>query len=282
MRQVAVAMLVAVAIGCGSATKKPAAPPPPPRPDAGLGGPSVFDVDESVPADLRIAIDHAQRLGRVLVAFDSAAAFATDVVRSNQGLDGVIGYLVHPRPRGALEVVFFVSAEPPLIGRRVLLSSGEKPVYERRDPAEQAPPELAALFRARQLVLASLTNIEQPLNPVVFPGIAVEEQGIVVYLLAGTTRKDTVVLGKHHRARTSTDGKQVLALEALSKAPIELPLHANVPGATSAGIVVTHLVTDYPLETHVFASLLHRVPVYVKTARGIWKVNGDRISFEPR
>ena len=37
--------------------------------------------------------------------------------------------------------------------------------------------------------------------------------------------------------------------------------------------------TDYPLETHVFASLSAKLPVYVATARGDWVVEGTKISF---
>jgi hypothetical protein len=44
-------------------------------------------------------------------------------------------------------------------------------------------------------------------------------------------------------------------------------------------LTITHLVTDYPLETHVFTSLLVRLPVYVLTSRGTWRVNGDQIAF---
>src|SRR5258708_26378064 len=74
MRQATVAMVTAAFIGCGSAPKKSVAPSPPASSDAGVSGPSVFDVDSSVPADLRVAIDHAQRLGRALLSFHSRAA----------------------------------------------------------------------------------------------------------------------------------------------------------------------------------------------------------------
>ena len=43
--------------------------------------------------------------------------------------------------------------------------------------------------------------------------------------------------------------------------------------------MVTHLVTDWPLETHVFVSLQWHLPVYVGTRRGIWRVNGDKIAL---
>ena len=101
---------------------------------------------------------------------------------------------------------------------------------------------------------------------------------MLVYLLAGTKRPGIAVFGKHHRARVSPDGRQLLSLEPLSKSILELPL-ALPPGAKEAGLAVSHIISETPIETHVFVSLLHKLPVYVSTSRGQWKVDGDRISF---
>lgn len=264
----AIVALAAFAIACGSAPKKPPAPVvPPPRIESSVR----LDVDPGIPDDLRATIDHAQRVGRVLVALGSAAAFANDLVASKNGMNGIVGFLVHPR-RDALEVVF-LAGDPPAIARRVQLTTGETPIDQRVDPPAEMPAELATLFRARQLVLKAAGTLEQPVTPIVLPGRAIEEEGIVVYLLAGTKEKNTAVIGKHIRARVSVDATKVLSLEPLSKGPIEAPIKTT-------GIVVTNELADHPFETHVYASLLHRVPIYVKTSRGIWKVNGDRIAFE--
>ena len=64
----------------------------------------------------------------------------------------------------------------------------------------------------------------------------------------------------------------------LSKSILELPTNAS-KGSTLAAMFVTHLLTDWPLETHVFVSLLTRKPVYVGTKVGIWCVDGDKIRF---
>ncbi|MDD9934679.1 MAG: hypothetical protein OXT09_13805 [Myxococcales bacterium] len=50
-------------------------------------------------------------------------------------------------------------------------------------------------------------------------------------------------------------------------------------GEVPEGLFVTHVVTDYPLETHVFTSLLIRMPVLVATSRGVWHVAGDEITL---
>ena len=116
----------------------------------------------------------------------------------------------------------------------------------------------------------------QPINPVVLPGQAIGDEGVLVYLLAGTTRPRVHVLGKHYRALVSADGRSVTRFEPLPKAVIEMELE---PGDTPLQIDVSHILHDYPLETHVFASLLYRLPVTVLTARGLWIVDGRRIFF---
>jgi len=42
-------------------------------------------------------------------------------------------------------------------------------------------------------------------------------------------------------------------------------------------LVVSHVLSDWPTEAHVFASLLYRQPVIVATARGRFMVEGDRV-----
>ena len=97
---------------------------------------------------------------------------------------------------------------------------------------------------------------------------------MLVELLAGTTKPDTVVLGKHYRVIVSPDGRRVEQIIPLSKGILEF-----TKGAGAVALTVSHIVTDYPLETHVFASMLNHVPIYVGTERGVWLVNGDSITL---
>jgi hypothetical protein len=58
------------------------------------------------------------------------------------------------------------------------------------------------------------------------------------------------------------------------------PRESIPPGAKPIAAAVSQIVTDWPLETHVFVSLLHgSAPIYTATQRGIWLVTGDRISL---
>jgi hypothetical protein len=42
---------------------------------------------------------------------------------------------------------------------------------------------------------------------------------------------------------------------------------------------LSQIVTDFPLETHVFTSLFIKKRVYVATRRGVWRVDGDKIAL---
>ena len=46
-----------------------------------------------------------------------------------------------------------------------------------------------------------------------------------------------------------------------------------------AALATTHLDSSAPVETHVFVSLLHRLPLLVVTDRGQWQVSGTNITF---
>src|SRR5712664_1004201 len=96
-------------------------------------------------------------------------------------------------------------------------------------------------------------------------------------LLAGTKKPKTVVFGKHIRVIVSPDGMRVKSVTPLSET--ELELSAQSVNGTPAALTVTHLVTDYPLETHVFASMSSRLPLYVGTSRGTWLVDYDSIQL---
>jgi hypothetical protein len=42
-------------------------------------------------------------------------------------------------------------------------------------------------------------------------------------------------------------------------------------------LVVTHVLDDHPIETHVFLSLLHGLPLYVITESAMWSVDKGKI-----
>jgi hypothetical protein len=82
-------------------------------------------------------------------------------------------------------------------------------------------------------------------------------------------------MGRHFRVIIGKDGTTVQSVTALSKAPSELSTYEK--GKKVDSLVTTQESTEYPLETHVFASMLAGVPIYVRTTRGVWLVDREKI-----
>lgn len=250
-------------------------------------GPPEKVVEIPIPAALVPHVRQAEEVGRFLYVQDKAAAAATDVLREKIGdlrKSNLGGYLPlrerddNGRPKDSWMVLFFDQDKPPnTIHRvRVFEREGRQPKYQKMDPPVPLDEDLSILVHARQAAIKALPRIEQPLNPAIMPANVIGKKGILVYLLAGTTRPDVVVLGKHYRVLVDEKGK-VQEVFAMSKSVLELESKPPDEGTKTAGLCITHLVTDWPMETHVFASLLHKIPLFVLTARGIWKVDGANI-----
>lgn len=269
------ALFALVAIGCAGAPKS--SPPPSSQSAAPV----------AVPEDLRGAVARASAVGRQLYVLDKVAATATDVLLAkvpDPGSQGIGGYIplqqadAAGQPARSFLVTFYTRELPPRVAYEVTLTQGAKPSLEAFSPPKAMLPELMLLVRARQRAIDALPKPTQPINPVLLPAEAIGEHGILVYLLAGTTKPNVAVLGKHYRAVVSEDGARLAQLTPLSKGILELPTE-DPSGGRVVGLTVTHIVTDSPLETHVFASLLAKLPIYVVTRRGLWRVEADRIDF---
>lgn len=245
------------------------------------------------PEDLRAAIDRSQSIGIELYERDRASAIGTETmlanVRAAEEL-GIAGCLTlrdsdaEGRPLDRWQVMFFSAGYSPTALCRVLvpMQRGAKPEFALVDRTTPMSADAHLMIRARQVALAAIEPTEQPQNPVLLAGQAIGKKGILVYLLAGSKRNDVAVLGKHHRVLVSSNGETVVSVEPLSKAAIEVPLELPPDAGTDAGLWITHLMTAWPLETHVFVSLRHRTPVFVGTSRGNWVVDGARISLLPQ
>ena len=217
---------------------------------------------------------------------DRVAAIGTDALLAevpDLERHGVVGYLPIQEsdddgtPKSSFLVSFYTRDTPPRLAYSVRVAPKTKPVVETFSPPKNVSPAFVSFVRARQLAMQSAPLSGQPLNPVLVPGEAIGEHGILVYLLAGTTAPDVAVLGRHTRVLVSEDGARVLAVTPLTNAVIEAP--TRTADGPLAALVVTHVTTDYPVETHVFASLQSKLPIYVYTERGTWRVNGDAITF---
>ena len=239
------------------------------------------------PEELRAEIDQSKAIGALLYDYDRASALGTDVMLANvlspEEL-GIADYLTfveaddHGKPMQSWLAWFFSADDPPtaLCRVRVPMAPWATADFSLLDPPEGVPESLRRWVRARRTALAAIQPIVQLQNPVLLPGEAIGKSGILVYLIAGTTKPDLAVFGKHHRVLVSPDGNTVVSVEPLSNSILEIPLTEQ---GDQAGMWVTHTVTEWPLETHVFVSLLHGMPVHVVTSRGVWEVAGTEISL---
>jgi hypothetical protein len=253
---------------------------------AGAEGPASGS-ELPIPVDLVAQISRSSEIGRQLYALDRVAAAGTDVLFSNVPdalSSGIGGYLALPEASAAggsgptFLVSFFTQDAPPRVAYEVRFQREREPAFEAFAPPKAASPTFITLVRARQLALSALTSAPQPINPLVLPASLNGEDGILVYLLAGTKQHDIAVLGKHYRFLVPPDASTVSYMMPLSNDIMEIPTKAP-SGATPEALAVTQVVTDFPLETHVFVSLQIQLPIYVGTRRGMWRVEGDTISF---
>jgi hypothetical protein len=242
---------------------------------------------ERIPSDVAALVQRSSDIGRMLHVYDAASAIGTDVLLSKVSLaeHPIGGYITlaegtEGKATGSFSVVFYTRDQDPRIAFKIQVHPGGKPPdFEQMKPPADATEALRILVRARETALAVPRDANQPMNPVVLPGRTIGESGVLVYLIAGTKQPKVAILGKHYRVLVSEDGRTVKRSEPLSKAVIEIPYGARPDGSTLAALATTHPVTDYPLETHVFASLLYGLPIHVTTARGLWKVDGATISY---
>lgn len=248
--------------------------------------------EQPIPEDLRGAVEQSVKLGVALYIHDKAAAIGTDVLQENAKSLGELslgGYLTMQEadeqgtPRDSMLVLFYTRDAEPRVACRVHVPLGNNavPSLEEVKPAAPMSEGMRLLVRARAAAIRAMGKPAQPINPVVLPAELAGEKGILVYLIAGTARPEVAVLGKHYRVLVAVNGSTVERIEPLTKSALELPLQeGSAPSASRvAALAVTHLLTPQPLETHVLASLMYRLPLYVETPRGTWRVDAGRVSF---
>jgi hypothetical protein len=99
--------------------------------------------------------------------------------------------------------------------------------------------------------------------------------GTLVYVIGFSP--SGVVIGRNFKFRIDSGRANVASLTASTKSCAVIKSDPR-----SAGLFVTHILSDQPTEFHVIASLLAGKPIYVGTRTGIWKVSGANISLLKR
>jgi hypothetical protein len=238
-----------------------------------------------VPFDLQEAVERANILGTNLFLLDVATARASDALAERigpLGQKGIGHYLAlmgdddEGRPDGSVEILFFSDGDVPQLEYRVRVGGKRRaPEVRVESPPGVVHEPLLTLLNARWLALEAVPRTSQVVNTVLMP----QRNGqIVVYVLAATSQPNVAVLGRHYRVEVAEDGAEVVRVTALSKDELELPTRDG-SGQRLAALTITEGSVDHPTETHVFASRLANLPIYVTTGRGRWKVRATGIDY---
>jgi len=218
-----------------------------------------------------------QRLGQALYDQDIAAARGTDALLARfngQPPPGLAGWIVVGEGRN--QTVRFLAGEGD-----GLRAAWDIPVRNGRAGAvveatdSVLPPDQQAMFRARTTAAGAIGPLRctPRYNAVVLDDP--DSDGWLVWLLASTNQSNQLILTGHYRFRISADGTQVLRRDQLSATCIIQTV--DPAQGQLAGLTVSHIVSPQPVETHVFTSLLYRLPVYVVAGDKLYGVEGARI-----
>jgi hypothetical protein len=250
------------------------------KPDAGPVVKSAA-TGTPIPDRLRPEVARAEILGRAIYTNDMLAAWGSDAMLAAKlpNSDQCRGWIT--RRQKDVWTVHFIGKDGGLDAELCAVDFAEFAPKAGKLRAWTKPQplgaELAAMYRALQTATKSPQFIRRTdnYNPVVLPGALVGQPGWLVYLLAATTDPKEVIVGGHYCMRVSADGATLLETRPLSKSFLVLPKERD-----TAGLFVTHLISDTPIETHVFLSLLHGHTLFVGTSdRMIWRVADGTITY---
>lgn len=218
-------------------------------------------------------------VGKALYAKDRAAWLATDRLMENgQRPSGIQGWVTVPSD-GNWHVLFVEEEGETFCSRLgVLVGENGAGALGRSEICEPLTLEQRAMFLARQTALSALrTRCSENYNTVVLPHEG-PEAAWAVYVLAATQEAGKVVIGGHVRVLVREGGVDMVDYQPLSNTCLAPDTPSSDEGKPVA-LVVSHVLDDHPIETHVFLSLLHRLKLYVMTESAMWSVAEGRIKL---
>lgn len=220
-----------------------------------------------------------EKVGKTLYAKDRAAWLATDRLMENgQVPSGVRGWVTVPS--GKEWRVIFVEGEGDANCSRlsVLVDNNGARLLDRSETCKPLTSDQRDMFLARQTAVSALRHrCSENYNTVVLPHKG-PEAAWAVYLLAAVQEPGKVVIGGHVRVLVRKGGLDIVNYQPLSNSCLTLEEPSSDEGETVA-LVVTHVLDDHPIETHVYLSLVHKIKLYLMTESAMWSVAEGRIKL---
>ena len=249
------------------------------------------DTQQNFPPIRSFEVETLAKLGCDIYRQDKYAWIATDVMfecvgKERMRAEGVQGWVVDESNAIALVRFLRKNGEEMESAYDVRCPKDKKPYLE--VPRERS---LTPFQRLRYLAFCSahqgmmkghypLCKVNSSYNKVVLDDPT--GKGFLVYFLRPKENKDEVPIGGNYRVSIDSDGKTVTQVDRLSASCLTLNLpQGNLRGGKKPDyMMTTHLVSNTPLETHVFASLQEGLPLYVGTPDGrIWVTDKGKIIF---
>lgn len=224
-------------------------------------------------------LEKISAMGREIHTQDVAAWVATDALLAHLGDAGpgkLAGWIVVPDGAGLLVRFVQLDDEKLTAGFDVRVVDGVAgPVVDVRDQPLSNVEQ--ARFHARQTAIANLGDLQctESWNSVVTSDP--DGDGWLVWLLAATSRPGVVPMGGHYRFMISADGRSVMRRDQLSVGCLNMSRPPESQGRPTM-MFVTHIVSDTPVETHVFLSLQTGLAIVIGVGEDeAWIVDGTAI-----
>ena len=242
----------------------------------------VFGGDAESPQSMHATeIEFAASRGQQIYEVDRASARGTDALLSTIDTAAetrVQGWITVPQRKGHLVRFVGVKGETTYSYYDVSVPTDGHASVQQLDPPRPLSASERAMFEARTSASQAMPfTCSDRYNTIVLPHEAGDKW--VVYLLAATTKADEILVGGHFRMTVSKDGGTVDSVDPLAKSCLAIAQPREEDARKAVGVFVTHILSSTPIETHVFLSLLHGVPLYVGTDTGAWLVSGGSIRF---
>lgn len=226
-------------------------------------------------------IQTLEKLGHDMYLQDQAAWHASDALmalhpQAELVKENVRGWIVEERPDGELVRFIQTSDSGPLAAYDISFASG-KPVVSVPQDRTLTGDEKGQYAAGLQAIKSVSQRCGDNYNTVVLKDP--KGDGWLAWALAATTNPNLVMAGGHHRLTVSADGTKVSQMDALSRSCAVLEKGGVPAGKEIAGLFTTQLVSNLPVETFVFLSLEHRLPIYVMTPdRTLWRIAAGKIT----
>lgn len=265
-----VALAVGLALTCHAPALAQSAPP------------ALTPVPPSSPTPVPIAewpLSKISAMGQEIYRQDVAAWVATDALMarfSGAPPAGLRGWIVVPD--GEHQRVRFVALDGESVkpGWDVVVRNGVAGPVEIVTEGTLTDEEMAR-YRARQTAAVNIGRLRCGPNMNSVVADDPDSDGWLVWLLTSTTDANVVPMGGHYRFTVSADGLTVISRDQLSNSCVTVAKDARPSDSQPVSLFITQIVSQTPVETHVFLSLQNQLPIYVGVGAKVYEVNGTVI-----